>query len=54
MIYSEYFAISPIDGRYKNKTKDLVKYFSEFAYMKYSISSSYQEPSHSFPIFQKI
>ena len=37
MIYSEYFAISPIDGRYKNKTKDLSKYFSEFAYMKYRL-----------------
>jgi adenylosuccinate lyase len=30
-------AISPIDGRYSNKTKDLVPYFSEFALIKYRV-----------------
>ncbi len=30
-------AISPIDGRYANKTKDLVNIFSEFGLMKYRI-----------------
>ncbi len=28
-------AISPIDGRYRDQLKDLAKYFSEFALMKY-------------------
>lgn len=28
-------AISPIDGRYRNKTADLAPYFSEYALMKY-------------------
>ena len=37
MVYTEYFAISPLDGRYKHKIKDLSKYFSEFAYMKYRL-----------------
>ena len=27
-------SISPIDGRYKNKTKKLENYFSEFALIK--------------------
>ena len=27
-------SISPIDGRYKNKVKDLENYFSEFALIK--------------------
>jgi adenylosuccinate lyase len=30
-------AISPVDGRYKNKTKTLVPYFSEFALIKYRV-----------------
>ena len=30
-------AISPIDGRYYNKTKKLKKYFSEEALIKYRI-----------------
>ena len=37
MVYTEYFAISPLDGRYKHKIKDLSTYFSEFAYMKYRL-----------------
>ena len=30
-------AISPIDGRYAAKTKDLQDYFSEFALIKYRV-----------------
>lgn len=30
-------AISPIDGRYRNKTEDLTAYFSEFALIKYRV-----------------
>ncbi|MBC7567561.1 MAG: adenylosuccinate lyase [Pedobacter sp.] len=30
-------AISPIDGRYRNTTKDLSKYFSEYALIKYRV-----------------
>lgn len=30
-------AISPIDGRYHNKTKELANYFSEFALIKYRV-----------------
>lgn len=28
-------AISPVDGRYRNKANDLAEYFSEYAYIKY-------------------
>ncbi len=31
------FAISPIDGRYRNKTEELASYFSEYALIKYRI-----------------
>ena len=34
MSLSELTAISPIDGRYKNKIKELENYFSEFALIK--------------------
>lgn len=30
-------AISPIDGRYRNKTEDLANYFSEYALIKYRV-----------------
>lgn len=30
-------AISPIDGRYSNKTKEIIPYFSEFALIKYRV-----------------
>ena len=30
-------AISPIDGRYHNKTKELVEYFSEYALIRYRV-----------------
>lgn len=30
-------AISPIDGRYRNKTEDLASYFSEYALIKYRV-----------------
>ncbi len=30
-------AISPVDGRYQNKTKDLRKFFSEFGLIKYRV-----------------
>jgi adenylosuccinate lyase len=30
-------AVSPIDGRYHNKTKDLQKFFSEFGLIKYRV-----------------
>lgn len=34
---NELLNISPIDGRYKNKTKELENYFSEFALIKYRL-----------------
>lgn len=30
-------AVSPVDGRYRRKTEDLAKYFSEFALIKYRV-----------------
>lgn len=37
MDLTTYTAISPIDGRYFNKTSSLSSYFSEFALMKYRV-----------------
>jgi len=37
MTLSELTAISPVDGRYRNKTKELANYFSEYALFKYRI-----------------
>jgi adenylosuccinate lyase len=37
MMLSELTAISPVDGRYRNKTKELANYFSEYALFKYRI-----------------
>jgi adenylosuccinate lyase len=37
MKVSELTAISPIDGRYRNKTRELADYFSEFALIKYRV-----------------
>ncbi len=37
MILSALTAISPVDGRYRNKTEGLAKYFSEFALIKYRV-----------------
>ena len=34
---NELLNISPIDGRYKNKVKDLENYFSEYALIKYRV-----------------
>ena len=34
---NELLNISPIDGRYKNKTRDLENYFSEYALIKYRL-----------------
>ena len=34
---TELNAISPIDGRYRNKTKSLAPYFSEEALIKYRV-----------------
>ena len=34
---NELLNISPIDGRYKNKTKELENYFSEYALIKYRL-----------------
>ncbi|MEX0963018.1 MAG: adenylosuccinate lyase [Pseudohongiellaceae bacterium] len=34
---SSLLAISPLDGRYKNKCEDLAPYFSEFALMRYRV-----------------
>ena len=31
------FNISPVDGRYKEKTKELENYFSEYALIKYRV-----------------
>ena len=35
--YNSLFAISPIDGRYRNMVKDIENYFSEYAYIKYRV-----------------
>jgi adenylosuccinate lyase len=37
MHLNELTAISPIDGRYRNKTQNLASYFSEFALIKYRV-----------------
>ena len=37
MPVSELSAISPIDGRYRNKTKNLANYFSEHSLIKYRV-----------------
>lgn len=37
MKLSELSAISPIDGRYRNKTNEFADYFSEFALIKYRV-----------------
>ena len=37
MSLNELTAISPIDGRYRNKVSDLENYFSEFALIKYRV-----------------
>lgn len=34
-VVAEVFAITPLDGRYKGRVKDLAAYFSEFSLMKY-------------------
>lgn len=39
MELSSITAISPIDGRYRNKTEDLAEYFSEYALHKYRIQT---------------
>ncbi len=37
MTLNELTAISPIDGRYRSKTNELAKYFSEFGLIKYRV-----------------
>jgi adenylosuccinate lyase len=37
MLLNELTAISPVDGRYRNKTQELAPYFSEFALIKYRV-----------------
>ena len=37
MQLNELTAISPIDGRYRNKVQDLGNFFSEFALIKYRV-----------------
>jgi adenylosuccinate lyase len=37
MSLSQLKAISPIDGRYRNKTEELASYFSEFALIRYRV-----------------
>ena len=37
MDLSSLTAISPVDGRYRNKTENLSAYFSEFALIKYRV-----------------
>ncbi|MDR3141754.1 MAG: adenylosuccinate lyase [Tannerellaceae bacterium] len=37
MMLSTLTAISPVDGRYRNKTEKLVSYFSEYALIKYRV-----------------
>ena len=37
MIFSALTAISPVDGRYRNKAENLAAYFSEYALIKYRV-----------------
>ena len=37
MEFSSLFAISPVDGRYQSKTKELQSYFSEFGLIRYRV-----------------
>ncbi|MCK4700109.1 MAG: adenylosuccinate lyase, partial [Bacteroidales bacterium] len=37
MNFEELTAITPIDGRYRSKVKELELYFSEFALIKYRV-----------------
>jgi len=37
MIFSTLTAISPVDGRYRNKTEELASYFSEYALIRYRV-----------------
>ncbi len=37
MELSELSAISPIDGRYRNKTSELDEFFSEYALIRYRL-----------------
>ncbi|MDR0748759.1 MAG: adenylosuccinate lyase [Tannerellaceae bacterium] len=37
MMLSTLTAISPVDGRYRNKTEKLASYFSEYAFIKYRV-----------------
>ncbi|WP_293740619.1 adenylosuccinate lyase [uncultured Parabacteroides sp.] len=37
MIFSTLTAISPVDGRYRNKAENLTAYFSEYALIKYRV-----------------
>lgn len=37
MILNELTAVSPVDGRYRGKTKDLAQYFSEFGLIRYRV-----------------
>ena len=37
MIFSTLTAISPVDGRYRNKAENLAAYFSEYALIKYRV-----------------
>ena len=39
MELSSITAVSPIDGRYRNKTNELSDYFSEYALFKYRVQS---------------
>jgi len=39
MELSSITAVSPIDGRYRNKTNELSEYFSEFALFKYRVQT---------------
>ena len=37
MKFSTLTAISPVDGRYRNKAEGLAAYFSEYALIKYRV-----------------
>lgn len=39
MIFSTLTAISPVDGRYRNKAENLAAYFSEYALIKYRVQA---------------
>ena len=44
MVLSTLTAISPVDGRYRNKAENLAAYFSEYALIKYRVRVEIEYP----------